>query len=193
MPVGFPGCKGGSSLNYLIRNAMSCDLPAVSDASLWRSSPNLDTGAKASGGFPVPYPHSLQQATKVLDMTATSVVIFRMTLGSQLRPPASLLPTSNARPCVIRSVIQTQIAPLFSTAYNIPFQQLLSFDIDTTLPRGGMSGLARFSTPAKRALARPLCKSSLYFQQLTNCLFAKSFSLIRIQTAPGGGGVSFGT
>jgi len=137
MPVGFPGCKGGSSLNYLIRNAMSCDLPAVSDASLWRSSPSLDTGAKASGGFPVPYPHSLQQATKVLDMTATSVVIFRMTLGSQLRPPASLLPTSNARPCVIRSVIQTQIVPLFSTAYNIPFQQLLSFDIDTTLPRGG--------------------------------------------------------
>ena len=73
----------------------------------------------------------------------------------------------------------------------MPFPQLLSFDIDTTLPRGwgGMSRFVRSSSPAKRVPPHPLCKSPLYFQQLTNCFFAKSFSLIRIQTAPGGGGV----
>src|SRR5580704_10594835 len=72
----------------------------------------------------------------------------------------------------------------------MPFPQLLSFDIDTTLPRGwgGMSRFVRSSSPAKRVPPHPLCKSPLYFQQLTNCFFAKSFSLIRIQAAPGGGG-----
>jgi hypothetical protein len=42
-------------------------------------------------------------------------------------------------------------------------------------------------TAAKRIAAQLLCKSPLYFQQLTNCSFAKSFPLIFIQTAPGGG------
>jgi hypothetical protein len=55
-----------------------------------------------------------------------------------------------------------------------------------------MSRFVRSSSPAKRVRAHPLCKSPLYFQQLTNCFFAKSFSLIFMQTAPGGGGVSVG-
>src|ERR1700682_230080 len=39
--------------------------------------------------------------------------------------------------------------------------------------------------PTKRI---PMCKSPLYFQQLTHCSFAKPFVLISMRTAPGGGG-----
>jgi hypothetical protein len=46
----------------------------------------------------------------------------------------------------------------------------------------------RSSTPARRTTALLLCKSPLYFQQLTNSFFGKSFPLIFIQIAPGGGG-----
>jgi hypothetical protein len=85
---------------------------------------------------------------------------------------------------------QRRTRPLFSRASNMPFQQPLCLDIDTILPQGwgDMSRLIPFSTPAKHIPVQPLCKSPLYFQQLTNCLFAKSFSLIFMQTAPGGGG-----
>jgi hypothetical protein len=88
-----------------------------------------------------------------------------------------------------------QFRLLFSTASNIPFLQPLSFDIDTLIPGGWggmMTSLVRSSAPAKRTVAPLLCKSPLYFQQLTNCFFAKSFSLIPVQTAPGGWGGSIG-
>jgi hypothetical protein len=89
---------------------------------------------------------------------------------------------------------QTQIRPFIFNNFQHTNLQVLSFDIDAHYPGGwgGMSRLVRFSTTAKRIPAHPLCKSPLYFQQLTNCFFAKSFSLMRIQTAPGGGGVSVG-
>src|SRR6266849_2521515 len=55
-----------------------------------------------------------------------------------------------------------------------------------------MRRLVRFATPAKRIAAQLVCKSPLYFQQVTNCFSAKSFSLICIQTAPGCGRVLVG-
>jgi hypothetical protein len=48
----------------------------------------------------------------------------------------------------------------------------------------------RFFTPAKRIPVQFQCKSLLYFHQLTNCLFAKSFPLIFMRIAPGVGGMS---
>jgi hypothetical protein len=51
-----------------------------------------------------------------------------------------------------------------------------------------MSSSVHSCTPTKRIAARLLCKSPLYFQWFTNCLFTKFLSLIPIQTAPGGGG-----
>ena len=52
---------------------------------------------------------------------------------------------------------------------------------------GGMNRLVRSPMPIRRTPV-PACKSPLCFQQLTNCLFDKSFCLIFIQTAPGGDG-----
>jgi hypothetical protein len=83
------------------------------------------------------------------------------------------------------------VAPLLSTTSNIPFLQVLSFDIDTIIPRGwgGMMLTSLSLGTTKYTPVLPLCKSPLYFQQLANCLFSKPFSLISIQTARGVGGV----
>jgi hypothetical protein len=39
-----------------------------------------------------------------------------------------------------------------------------------------------------RCQVHPVCKIALCFQQFTNCLFPKSFRMISMRTAPGGGG-----
>jgi hypothetical protein len=88
----------------------------------------------------------------------------------------------------------TRIPAHFNRKSPLYFQQLPTYQFVTpflsdscALPRGCSS--VHSCTPAKRIAARLLCKSPLYFQRFTNCLFAKFFSLIPIQTAPWGGGV----
>jgi hypothetical protein len=65
----------------------------------------------------------------------------------------------SSRPFTLSKRIAAQFkrksVPLFSTAYNIPFQQLFSFDIDTILPRVGVD---RFDPPPLRSVSlRTIC------------------------------------
>src|ERR1700687_3570653 len=132
------------------------------------------------------------------------MVTFRMKVPSN--PPRSLA----SRPCLPEGSDKSAAGISFSRASNAvadvktsfvfnSFQhtnlQVVSFDIDTHYPGGG-GGMSRFTphrnhafAPAKRTSVQSLCKSPLYSQQLANCFFNKSFSLIFIQTARGVGGV----
>ena len=139
--------------------------------------------------YPVPPQRHSANVKVVLDILYTFVVISPMKLELQ---PALRLRHSPPSHHPLRVAIQSQINSSIFNNFQHTNLQVLSFDIDTHYPGGwgGMSSLVRSSTPAKRPPAHPLCKSPLYFQQFTNCLFAKSFFLILIRTDPGGGGVA---
>jgi hypothetical protein len=72
----------------------------------------------------------------------------------------------------IKALFKRKFAPLLSTTSNIPFSQLLSFDIDTTLPGGGgYEQVDPILQPRKACLCAPFVQIAPLFSTAYKLLF----------------------